>query len=458
MKNTFLITCLLFTSTLLSAQDRAPSCWLKYQDNFAGDIIINTLKVKAPSPLYTYYCSMQWNAGLEGGGYCGMQEHPDGRNFIYSIWDPIGSNEAITPAYMGAGTEVENFGGEGTGLKSWNFELGWETDHWYSTVSRAWNDNGHTMFGYWVYDEANAIWHHLVTMDFPVPGVRFQSRTGSFIEDWLGNGWLTREIHHRGGWKRKTANLSWTPLSGANFERVFPDPGCANYIDNYDGGVVPGSHYFMKSGGAVSPVTNTSGAILTLPSGLSAPGFPTGIAQNLALVDGGDSLHLSWEVDTHKSPQFSWHIRIFDNPDFSGSPLIIHSDTLPHGRQTSVDLSSIGNKNCYFQFYITDIFDQDAEMMTGSFGHVSSATENCAYAACFAIHKDSANQLLRINNACPIAFGELSAEFYDFSGRLLKSSDLAPVLEMPRNGVSSQPFIIKIMDKKSGQLLLTKKI
>ena len=458
MNKTFLITCLLFTGTFLSAQDRAPSCWLKYQDNYAGDIIINTLKVKAPSPLYTYYCAMQWNAGMEGGGYCGLQEHPDGRNFIFSIWDPIGSNEAITAAYMGAGTEVENFGGEGTGLKSWNFELGWETDHWYSTVSRAWNDNGHTMFGYWVYDESNTLWHHLVTMDFPVPGVRFQTRTGSFIEDWLGNGWFTREIHHRDGWKRKTSNLSWTPLSGANFERVFPDPGCANYIDNYDGGVTPGSHYFMKSGGTISPVTNTSGATLALPTGLTNPGFPTGNAQNLVFVDTGDSLHLSWEVDDHKSPQFSWRIQVFDNPDFAGTPLVLQRDTLPHGRQTSVDLSSIGNKNCYFQFYITDIFDQDSEMMTGSFIHATSTMENCAYAACFTIHKDSANQLLRINNACPIAFGELSAEFYDFSGRLLKSSDLAPVLEMPRNGVSSQPFIIKIMDKKSGQLLLTKKI
>lgn len=79
---------------------------------------------------------MQWNAGMEGGGYCGLQEHPDGRNFIFSIWDPIGSNEAITAAYGSRFYEVENFGGEGTGLKSWNFELGWETDHWYSTVSR----------------------------------------------------------------------------------------------------------------------------------------------------------------------------------------------------------------------------------------------------------------------------------------------------------------------------------
>lgn len=80
--------------------------------------IINTVRVASPSPLYTYYCTMQWNAGMEGGGYCGIQEHPNGRNFIFSIWDPVSSNESIRAAYLGDGTQVENFGGEGTGLKS----------------------------------------------------------------------------------------------------------------------------------------------------------------------------------------------------------------------------------------------------------------------------------------------------------------------------------------------------
>ena len=68
------------------SQDRAPSLWLKYQDNFQGDILINTIRVQSPSPLYTYYCTLAWNAGEEGGGYCGIQEHPDGRNFIFSLW------------------------------------------------------------------------------------------------------------------------------------------------------------------------------------------------------------------------------------------------------------------------------------------------------------------------------------------------------------------------------------
>ena len=89
---------LLIPFTILS-QNRAPSTWLRYEDNFHGDIIINTARVKSPSPLYTYYCVLQWNAGMEGGGYLGIQEHPEGRNFIFSLWDSKESSDNVTASY-----------------------------------------------------------------------------------------------------------------------------------------------------------------------------------------------------------------------------------------------------------------------------------------------------------------------------------------------------------------------
>lgn len=61
----------------------------------------------------------------EGGGYCGLQDHPDGRAFIFSIWDPqLVKDTPITAVAKGQGTWTDRFGGEGTGLKSMNFELG----------------------------------------------------------------------------------------------------------------------------------------------------------------------------------------------------------------------------------------------------------------------------------------------------------------------------------------------
>ena len=57
-----------------------------------------------------------------------MQAHPRARNFIFSIWDNKKHTGPITAVYRGPGTETKKFGGEGTGLKSWNFKLGWSTD------------------------------------------------------------------------------------------------------------------------------------------------------------------------------------------------------------------------------------------------------------------------------------------------------------------------------------------
>jgi hypothetical protein len=302
---------------------------------------------------------MQWNAGGEAGGYCGIQEHPDGRNFIFSIWDPISTNEKITAAYKHPYTKVENFGGEGTGLKSWNFGIDWETDQWYSFVSRAWNLNSHTMFGYWVYDHASSVWYHLVTMDFPVSGVKFNTGTGSFIEDWIGSGWNTREVHHKDGWKRKTSDHSWYAFSSSYFERVYPDDGAANYINNYDGGVID-NYFFMKSGGNdVSPITNESGTTLYINNYQPSPSFEKGNISTLTINTKNDTtLSVAWEVDSTKAPQFSYHINIYDNPEYSGEPVIEKSENIPHLRYTEIDLNGLrGDTLYYVELYINDIFD-----------------------------------------------------------------------------------------------------
>ncbi|MEC8225639.1 MAG: hypothetical protein VX010_05755, partial [Pseudomonadota bacterium] len=65
--------------------DRAPSVWLRFNDNAAGDIIMQDVYIPAKGLTpYTYYSVLNWNAGMEGGGYAGIQDHPDGRNFIFS--------------------------------------------------------------------------------------------------------------------------------------------------------------------------------------------------------------------------------------------------------------------------------------------------------------------------------------------------------------------------------------
>lgn len=358
-KPTAFLFALLFAALTLPAQNRAPSLYLNYQDNVPGDIIINTLRVASPSPLYTYYCGLLWNGGQDAGGYCGMQEHPAGRNFIFSLWDPITSSDTITADYAHPDTELANFGGEGTGLRSLNFGIGWETGQWYSLVSRAWStDDQFTYFGYWVFDRQNKIWHHLVTMKYPVPDLKFNTRTSSFIEDWLGNGPEARMVHHQNGWKRKTADNSWLPFDESYFDRVYPDAGTVNFIENYDGGVINDEYYFMTSGGTTMPVTNEDDVLLYLPVNATEPGFPAGAIEDLLLDAENDNLTISWNVVDSLSPQYSYHLRIYDNAQLTGVPLFTLDHIKPHFRNATVDISNLPNDQEYFvQFYTRDIFD-----------------------------------------------------------------------------------------------------
>lgn len=396
-----IIIVLLMISNSFSAnsQNRAPSLWLRYGDHFKGDILINTMRIQAPSPLYTYYCALQWNAGLEGGGYCGIQEHPNGRNFIFSIWDPISSNLPITAPYTGHGTQVQNFGGEGTGLKSWNFDLGWETGTWYTFVARSWpGANNNTFFGYWVFDKGNAHWYHLVTMDYPVSDIGFSSQTGSFIEDWLGNGDNRREQQMKGGWKRRSSNSSWNPFLSAHFSRTAPDPGAANYLENYDGGISE-DFYFMKSGSEdLHPDSNSSGSLLNINSDHRKPEFETAQISDIIVTENEFSLSVSWSVSTAQSPQFSYHFSVFNNPEFTGSPILSIDKAIPEDRALELEIRSITTPGTYYtKFYVTDIFGRASnetyyDFFTEGFTPLNVIHENSK------VYPNPVNELIEIDS------------------------------------------------------------
>ena len=150
--------------SLQAGQNAAPSSHLVFDDNFPGDILINEVRVpKAGEAMYTYYETLGWRG--RAAGYAGIQAHPKAHNYIFSIWDHKGHTAPIRAVYRGPGTLTEKFGGEGTGLKSWNFTLGWEVDTWYTLVSRCWVMGDHTYYGFWSRSGKTGQWTHLVTMD-----------------------------------------------------------------------------------------------------------------------------------------------------------------------------------------------------------------------------------------------------------------------------------------------------
>ncbi len=360
-----LIAALCLANAMPSAgQNAAPSSHLVFDDNFDGDIIINEVRVpKDGEVLYTYYETLGWRGSA--GGYAGIQSHPRARNFIFSIWDHESHSAPIKAAYVGPGTLTENFGGEGTGLKSWNFELGWDTDTWYTLVSRCWPVGDHTFFGFWARSEKSGGWTHLVTMDVATKDARFQGRTDAFIEDWLETGQNKRTSHLRGGWKRKIPG-GWHPFTKARYSvnswDLDPGKRSFNFKSSWDGGVdkdATGPFYFMTAGGRDTQPSTENPSDHAIPRTEKSPPYtPIGILNATFRTGGDNSLTASWETDPKSLPQFSFAAAAYHNPEGAGTPLAVSERTEGHARETTLTLPKNTDPNkVHVRLTFRDILD-----------------------------------------------------------------------------------------------------
>lgn len=296
-----------FLLTAALAQNSAVSSYLDYDEYLnGGEILVRTIRAPISSKT-TYYCTFQFNAGQEGGGYAGIQDSPDnGQTFyyIFSLWDPS-NHQQIKAKYVGPGTKVENFGGEGTGLKSWNGQLGWTIGQWYTLVLRRYDENGHTLYGYWVMDVRTSKWTHLVTMDYPVPNVYFNGGVSSFLEDWTDSGQNVRRFEIKDGFKR-TKDGNWYSMNPLRYSinqgDIQPGKRSYNYRNAYDAGVSNGAIYY-QTGGNTKP-TCSPGSRFSI-STQSQPQNPTiSFTISQASTSG-----ISWQVPDSTTPQFKYTIK-----------------------------------------------------------------------------------------------------------------------------------------------------
>jgi len=351
-------------STVL-AQDSAPSSHFVFDDTFSGDIIINEVRIPANGEvMYTYYEALGWSG--KGAGYAGLQAHPRAHNFIFSIWDHKEHTAPIRVVHRGPGTETEGFGGEGTGLKSWNFKLGWSTDTWYTLVARAWPDKDHTFFGFWVRAGDPGDWTHLVTMDVAVANASFRGGTDAFIEDWLSTGKDQRTTHLRAGWKRKLDG-TWFPFGSGKYSvnRWDLDKGKRSYRfrTNWNGGVrfdKSGSYYFMESGGNKTKPETGNPSRHRIPRKADRPAFDVIAIDKVEITGLGDGkLKIDWSLAPSSSPQFSYELLI-QKPDADGtvgwSPVV--AKTVPHLRSMVIDLDSpeFSSPQTSLQLRCVDVF------------------------------------------------------------------------------------------------------
>jgi hypothetical protein len=347
-----LVSCLLSIGFLVSldpavGQDSAPSSHLVFDDDFPGDILIHDVRVPTGGEaLYTYYEALGWRGA--GGGYAGIQAHPKSHLFLFSIWDHPNHSAPIRAVFHGPGTETIGFGGEGTGLKSWNFQLGWATDVWQTLVARCWPVNDHTHFGFWARDTGTGQWTHLVSMDVAAK-TSFEGRTDAFIEDWLSTGPNMRTIHLRGGWKRRMDG-NWFPFGSAKYSvnawDLEPGKRSYNFRNNWNGGVdqdETGSFYFMTSGGSETVPQTTNPAQFAIPRSETEPDFATLRVQQTraVLALDGSAVTVSWEIDEKSTPQFGYQLSLFNNVHGNGEPIFRSLASEPHARSATIAIESI---------------------------------------------------------------------------------------------------------------------
>ena len=358
--------CGLINMTILFGQDSAPSSHMVFDDRFPGDIIINQVRVpKEGKARFTYYEALGWRG--KAAGYAGIQDHPRGPNFIFSIWDHPDHKAPIRAVYHGAGTKTEGFGGEGTGLKSWNFELGWSTETWYTLVSRCWPVGEHTFFGFWVHSEETQRWTHLVTFDVAVPNARFEGGTDAFIEDWLSTGQSPRITQLRGGWKRRL-DATWFPFQSARYSVNSWDlekgKRSFNYRTNWDGGISDSEEpfYFMVSGGKSTKPSVDNPSSHQLKREEKAPDFPTAEVESVNFVEMADGKwKVTWEMDPVKAPPFSFQVELYASEDDGAQPTQTLKLAEAHRREFVVESAS---RPSVVRLRCRDLFDRESPTFT----------------------------------------------------------------------------------------------
>ena len=377
-------------SISLYGQKSAVSSHFNIGKNISGDISICEVRVPADGVAFsTYYETLGFRGNKRnstGNGYGGIQKSLDKRAsniHIFSIWhsidDPQDKSRFPYVVHLGHGTKAEHFGGEGVGLKTWNFVLGWQPDVWYSHVVRTWDAGEHTHYGFFVRDGVNNVWRHLSTIAVREKALRMTGPHESFIEDWMASGKDMREINLRNIWRRdlngkwhfgqsgKYSVNSWDLTAGKRSHQ---------YKNNWNGGVKrdkDGEYFFMRTGGKSTIPTapmkypEKTRQQFSLKNQKSLPAYKRGKVNAVRCKKKGSDLLVSWHNDKSALPQLSYKIEIFDNSKFLGKPLIEHSAQKPSARTKTIDLENFKNKNLFLRMAILDIFDQKSKTLIKHF-------------------------------------------------------------------------------------------
>lgn len=358
------IACILtFSSayTQIEKRDFAPYCSLYYKASGGpADILVGEIKPTISAP-YTYYNVLTWS-----GGYTGLQMTEQGPGFIFSLWDPPGTEAvpSIRALYAAPGARVGRFGGEGTGLHYMNTATTWDLDHWYRFVVRSWNSGAVTYFALWVQDEQTGAWTHHVTMEAPEPHFRFGDSIQSFLEDWYGNGNLKRAAEYRFP-RVRSVTTGWSAITKANFQ-VSQKPGASSrFARSFNTGGKNGI-FFLQSGGDTKPNLPDAVQLIMRNPPVSAEG--PGAAPDVPPIRilrahaerKADTINIYWSLTQAATPQFAYHVQILSTVNGQAPPLGEQQYIAPDPHDATLKISPETKEPLSVTLTLSDIFDHTA--------------------------------------------------------------------------------------------------
>jgi hypothetical protein len=419
---------------------------LNYPDKKDGDIIMNEVMVTDQTNC-SYWETMGWNVGGEGGAYCGIQYSSGKPLFIYAIWDPS-NHQPIKSVYAYPKSTIESFGGEGTGLHYLENGVtgGWKLNTWVRVVSRRWDYNGHSYFGYWSYDYGTKKWTHHVTMDYPVANVKFNSGgTNSFLEDWCGSPQNYRKGLYGNGYKRGLDG-KWIPFKTAKYSG---NGGASSSDSHANGGTLNGS-FFMEFGGSTVK-TVTEGQQLTIPIP-DNPVLTIGQVASTTVSYIADSIAVSWITDDSKSPQFSYTIQVINS---TGTAVLTKTDRVPHLRKLTFSAKGLAAGNYKVRVSMTDIFDQLSNEIDKTIIITTTGINDPAIsdAADFTLYPNPSNGVVTIFFDTQRT-AEATLMLYDVTGRKVLN-DIHLIRETTKLDVSTLPngiYFANVFDKNKNNL------
>ncbi|HWX20326.1 MAG TPA: LamG-like jellyroll fold domain-containing protein [Candidatus Binatia bacterium] len=318
---------------------------------------------------YNTWLSDGWTSaeGVGGYFYSGLAlpaagaPNPVGtkQTINWSFWplsNPVNITDTISSYYASPNTFSMQTIGEGTIFRSPGSWTLWQTNVWYRLAFRAWQPVSAAphqgLAGQWLRDPVAGIWYHMATVQLPFSVTGIDGLMG-FQENATGGIQPQRTdyrncyYHRSGQWSM--ANQFWVYVhSSTSVENTaLIENNTAVYYETCS----------TNNTGYTGTLTNgQTSPTLVMSNQPPAPVFDPIIVSNAAASVAGSQLLVQWQVPATSSPQFAYQVDVFNNPAYTGSPVVTFYDVAPDTRQKLLNTGGLATP--YARLTIIDIFNQ----------------------------------------------------------------------------------------------------